>query len=115
MYRLRGWVLTIALAALLGSVLALGAVFHVETEKEDPVAFENAVLDRLRVTQRTEAAAWAASDGFADLSDGNTTVWVSRHGHTIHSRPVCGGMTAPVRTTLQEAESLGYTLCGDCW
>ena len=45
----------------------------------------------------------------------DTTVWISRFGGRYHATSSCSSMTAPIGTTLGDAEAAGYSPCGVCW
>ena len=42
-------------------------------------------------------------------------VWIPKTGTKYHSRPTCGNMKNPTRTSRQEAEWHGYEPCKNCY
>ncbi len=107
----------VALTALFAAVVAACAIWFsgADSAKVLPSQALDHMMDKLRVTQRAEIAAWAAEDMPPDIGNEETPVWADRHGHTMHARPVCGGMTSPVRMTVGEGLAQGFVFCADCW
>ncbi len=114
--RRRGLVMLLAMALLLAGALAFSALLPgTDAASDDANTLANAVLDKMRITQRAEVAEWAGSDTAPDPANPDTPVWIARNGHTIHSRPVCGGMTSPVRYRLGDLDGYIYAFCPNCW
>lgn len=100
----RRWLRPVALALLLLFALALG---------------RSDVFERLAPTPSPKPSA-AATQGtptpHAPRPAGpDTPVWISRFGGRYHATSSCSSMTAPIGTTLGDAEAAGYSPCGVCW
>lgn len=75
------------------------------------------VYERLSPTPSpVPVAATAVPRPAAPLPEGaGTSVWITRSGSRYHATASCSSMTAPIGTTLGDAEKAGYTPCATCW
>lgn len=83
-------------------------------------ALLDAMYDEIGVTRWAEAIGWLelleTQPELMETVVAQTPVWIARQTpHHFHSNPLCGNLSTPVRTTYEQAVTVGLSPCTRCW